>query len=44
MSGIPEGLGAYKDSGKLQLLMNHELGATFPGIPPLVDAHVSGHD
>jgi hypothetical protein len=43
MSGIPDGLGAYKDSGTLQLLMNHELGASFPGTPPLlgVDARIS---
>jgi hypothetical protein len=41
MSGIPDGLGAYKDSGVLQLLMNHELGATFPATPPGVDARIS---
>ena len=41
MSGIPDGLGAYKDSGTLQLLMNHELGASFPATPPGVDARIS---
>lgn len=41
MSGIPDGLGAYNDSGTLQLLMNHELGASFPGTPPGVDARIS---
>jgi hypothetical protein len=42
MSGIPDGLGAYKDDGHtLQLFMNHELGISFPGIPPGVDARIS---
>jgi hypothetical protein len=41
MSGIPDGLGAYKDSDQVQLLMNHELGRSFPGIPPGVDARIS---
>src|ERR671930_1803887 len=41
MSGIPDGLGAYKDGGDIELLMNHELGATFPGSPPGVDARIS---
>jgi hypothetical protein len=41
MSGIPDGLGAYKDSGTVQLLMNHELGATFPGLPPGVNTRIS---
>jgi hypothetical protein len=41
MSGIPDGLGAYKDGGTLQVLMNHELGASFPGTPPGVDARIS---
>jgi hypothetical protein len=41
MSGIPDGLGAYKGSDSLQVLMNHELGRTFPGIPPGVDARIS---
>jgi hypothetical protein len=41
MSGIPDGLGAYKDSGTVQLLMNHELGATFPASPPGVNARIS---
>ena len=34
MTGIPDGLGAYKDSGMLQVLMNHELGRSFPAVPP----------
>lgn len=42
MSGIPDGLGAYKDGANtLQVLMNHELGSTFPGQPPGVDARIS---
>jgi hypothetical protein len=41
MSGIPDGLGAYADSGTVQLLMNHELGQTFPALPPGVDARIS---
>jgi len=41
MSGIPDGLGAYKDSGNLQVLSNHELGQTFPGNPAGVDARIS---
>jgi hypothetical protein len=41
MTGIPDGLGAYNQSGSVQLLMNHELGRTFPGIPPGVDARIS---
>jgi hypothetical protein len=41
MSGIPDGLGAYKDSGTVKLLMNHELGASFPATPPGVDARIS---
>ena len=41
MSGIPDGLGAYKDSGNLQVLSNHELGKTFPGQPAGVDARIS---
>jgi hypothetical protein len=42
MSGIPDGLGAYKDGGnRLHVLMNHELGKTFPGLPPGVDARIS---
>jgi hypothetical protein len=41
MSGIPDGLGAYRDSGTLQLLMNHELGASFPATPPGVDTRIS---
>jgi hypothetical protein len=42
MSGIPDGLGAYKDGGNtLQVLMNHELGRTFPNTPAGVDARIS---
>ena len=41
MSGIPDGLGAYKDSGNLQVLSNHELGKTFPASPAGVDARIS---
>jgi hypothetical protein len=42
MSGIPDGLGAYKDGQhSLQLLMNHELGRSFPAVPPGVDARIS---
>jgi hypothetical protein len=38
MTGIPDGLGAYKEGGSLQVLMNHELGRSFPAVPPGVDA------
>ena len=32
MSGIPDGLGAWKAGGNtLEVVMNHELGRTFPG-------------
>jgi hypothetical protein len=41
MSGIPDGLGAFKDAGTLQVFMNHELGITFPGIPPGVNTRIS---
>jgi Bacterial protein of unknown function (DUF839) len=41
MSGIPDGLGAYKQSDSVQLLMNHELGISFPGVPPGVDTRIS---
>jgi uncharacterized protein DUF839 len=42
MSGIPDGLGAFKDGGDtLQVMMNHELGRTFPGVPPGVDTRIS---
>jgi hypothetical protein len=42
MSGIPDGLGAYKDGKKrFHVVMNHELGQTFPGVPPGVDARIS---
>jgi hypothetical protein len=42
MSGIPDGGGAYKDGGDtLQVLINHELGRSFPGVPPGVDTRIS---
>lgn len=43
MSGIPDGLGAFKTGGMIRLLMNHELDRTFP-LPPFnngSDARVS---
>jgi hypothetical protein len=33
MSGLPDGLGAYKTGGTIQLFMNHELDRTFPPPP-----------
>jgi hypothetical protein len=42
MSGVPDGLGAYKDNhNNVVVLMNHELGRTFPALPPGVDARIS---
>ena len=54
MSGIPDGLGAYrkKDKGRWHwfhsdrsnmavVLMNHELGRSFPNNPPGVDTRIS---
>jgi hypothetical protein len=50
MSGIPDGLGAFskgkgdghgKQKGTYTVLMNHELGVTFPGQPPGVNARIS---
>jgi hypothetical protein len=42
MSGIPDGLGAYKDRrNTVHVLMNHELGRSFPNTPPGVDARIS---
>lgn len=42
MSGIPDGLGAYRDSdNRIHVLMNHELGRTFPALPPGVDTRIS---
>lgn len=42
MSGIPDGLGAYKDGqNNMVVMMNHEMGKTFPGVPPGVDARIS---
>jgi hypothetical protein len=43
MSGLPDGLGAYKTGNTIQLFMNHELDRTFP-LPPFnngSDARVS---
>jgi hypothetical protein len=40
MTGIPDGLGAYKDgNGRLQVMMNHELDG--PAVPPNVGARIS---
>jgi hypothetical protein len=45
MSGIPDGLGAYElggdRHGKLVVVMNHELGRSFPNNPMGVDARIS---
>ncbi|MEP6978510.1 MAG: hypothetical protein ABI948_10705, partial [Thermoleophilia bacterium] len=45
MSGIPDGLGAFAGKGRSKgtytVLMNHELGITFPGQPPGVDTRIS---
>jgi hypothetical protein len=59
MSGIPDGLGAYRNTGgdsregdddehgnngngnTVTVVMNHELGKTFPGQPPGVDTRIS---
>jgi hypothetical protein len=41
MSGIPDGLGAYRDGSELQVLMNHELGISFPANPPGVGTRIS---
>jgi len=51
MSGIPDGLGAYvndEDSGgndeggrTISVVMNHELGKSFPAQPPGIDARIS---
>ena len=43
MSGIPDGLGAYKTGNTIQLFMNHELDRTFPAPPlnPGSDARIS---
>ena len=42
MSGIPDGLGAYKDNhNNLVVMMNHETGRTFPALPPGVDTRIS---
>jgi hypothetical protein len=39
---VPDGLGAYKDNhDNIVLMMNHELGRTFPALPPGVDARIS---
>ena len=41
MSGIPDGLGAYRDGDVMHVLMNHETGKTFPGQPVGVDTRIS---
>jgi hypothetical protein len=42
MTGIPDGLGAFKPGGDtLQIQMNHETGISFPNIPPGVDTRIS---
>jgi hypothetical protein len=50
MSGIPDGLGAYRsrgdddDNGRsrdVTVVMNHELGRSFPNNPPDVDARIT---
>jgi hypothetical protein len=51
MSGIPDGLGAYnpdgdddddgRGRGEFVVVMNHELGRSFPNNPPGVDARIS---
>src|SRR5215210_6784427 len=43
MSGIPDGLGVYgkKNKSTYTVLMNHELGATFPALPPGVNTRIS---
>jgi hypothetical protein len=44
MSGIPDGLGAYAKTGQKRtftVVMNHELGKSFPALPPGVDARIS---
>jgi hypothetical protein len=42
MSGIPDGLGAFKmGDDTLGVAMNHELGISFPNIPPGVDTRIS---
>jgi hypothetical protein len=58
MSGIPDGLGAYRGgggddddddddngrSGDVTVVMNHELGRSFPNMPPGVDARITRLD
>jgi hypothetical protein len=49
MSGIPDGLGAYSKrdgddddgDGEFVVVMNHELGRSFPNNPPGVDTRIS---
>jgi hypothetical protein len=49
MSGIPDGLGAYNSRGgdddggrgEFVVVMNHELGRSFPNNPPGVDTRIS---
>jgi hypothetical protein len=41
MSGIPDGLGGYSNGSSYTVLMNHELGVTFPGQPAGVNTRIS---
>ena len=41
MSGIPDGLGGYSNGSTYSVLMNHELGVTFPGQPAGVNTRIS---
>jgi hypothetical protein len=48
MSGIPDGLGAYEnddrdddDKAGVTVVMNHELGRSFPARPPGVDSRIT---
>jgi hypothetical protein len=44
MSGIPDGLGAYaagRKKGTAVVVMNHELGRSFPNNPPGVDTRIT---
>jgi len=49
MSGLPDGLGVYgkkarrghRRHSRFHVLMNHELGVTFPGQPPGVNTRIS---
>jgi Bacterial protein of unknown function (DUF839) len=43
MSGIPDGLGDYRGDarGRAVVVMNHELGRSFPNTPPGVDTRIT---